>query len=177
MSDKAATRRQCQREAFHAPLNFGTTQRYESSTREQKALRDLEVLGLGFDLARVSGIAESIRLFGRRFTDRVFTEHEIDYALSGTGQCAERLAARFAAKEAVIKALGLAEAGVGWRDIEVAKQRDGACAVVLHGEARRIADAMGVRRILLSLSHDGDCAGAVVHVLLDEDEETHERTH
>jgi holo-[acyl-carrier protein] synthase len=122
---------------------------------------------LGFDLARVSGIAESIRLFGRRFTDRFFTPAELDYALSGTGQCAERLAARFAAKEAVIKALNLSEAGVGWRDIEVVKRADGSCSVVLHGEAHRIAQAMGTREILLSLSHDGDCAGAVVHVLTD----------
>jgi holo-[acyl-carrier protein] synthase len=120
---------------------------------------------LGFDLARVSGVAESIRLFGRRFTDRLFTSREIDYALSGTGQCAERLAARFAAKEAVIKALGLSEAGVGWRDIEVVRRADGSCAVVLHGAARRAADRVGAGDILLSLSHEGDCAGAVVHVL------------
>jgi holo-[acyl-carrier protein] synthase len=133
---------------------------------------------LGFDLARVSGIAESIRQFGRRFTDRLFTARELDYALSGTGQCAERLAARFAAKEAVIKALGLAEAGVGWRDIEVAKRPDGSCAVVLHGAARRTADRLGVREILLSLSHDGDCAGAVVHVLLHEEPKNpHEHRH
>jgi holo-[acyl-carrier protein] synthase len=147
-------------------------------------LPDLEVWGsqlngvrLGFDLARVSGIAESIRLFGRRFTDRFFTSHELDYALSGAGQCAERLAARFAAKEAVIKALNLSEAGVGWRDIEVAKQANGACTVVLHGEARRRAASLGVRDILLSLSHDGDCAGAVVYVLLDNPTETHEHRH
>jgi holo-[acyl-carrier protein] synthase len=136
-------------------------------------LPDLEVASLaghgvrlGFDLARVSGIAESVRVFGRRFTDRLFTARELDYALSGTGQCAERLAARFAAKEAVIKALNLSEAGIAWRDIEVVKQGDGSCTVVLHGKARRIAQAMGVHGMLLSLSHDGDCAGAVVQVLL-----------
>jgi len=122
---------------------------------------------LGFDLARISGIAESIRLFGRRFTDRLFTSHELEYALAGTGVVAERLAARFAAKEAVIKALQLSEAGVSFRDIEVAKARDGGCTIVLHGAARRIAESMGVHRILVSLSHDGDCAGAVVHALLD----------
>jgi holo-[acyl-carrier protein] synthase len=126
---------------------------------------------LGFDLARVSGIAESIRVFGRRFTDRLFTSRELDYALSGTGLCAERLAARFAAKEAVIKALDLSEAGVGWRDIEVVKRADGSCTVVLHGQARRIAQALGAREILLSLSHDGDCAGAVVHVLTEPEDE------
>ena len=117
---------------------------------------------LGFDLARISGIAESIRMFGRRFTDRLFTSQELDYALAGSGLCAERLAARFAAKEAVIKALHLSEAGVAFRDIEVVKQADGSCAIALHGKARRIAEGLGVQHILVSLSHDGDCAGAVV---------------
>jgi holo-[acyl-carrier protein] synthase len=121
---------------------------------------------LGFDLTRISGIAHSIRLFGRRFTDRFFTAHEIEYALAGSGLCAERLAARFAAKEAVIKALQFSEAGVGLRDIEVVKRPAGDCTIALHGKARRLADAMGVRKILVSLSHDGDCAGAVVHALL-----------
>jgi holo-[acyl-carrier protein] synthase len=118
---------------------------------------------LGFDLARISGVAESIRHFGRRFTDRCFTAHEIEYALQGSGLCAERLAARFAAKEAVVKALQLSEAGVSLRDIEVVKQADGSCTIALHGQARRIADGLGVQRILVSLSHDGDCAGAFVH--------------
>jgi holo-[acyl-carrier protein] synthase len=118
---------------------------------------------LGFDLARISGIADSIRVFGRRFTDRLFTSRELEYALAGTGLCAERLAARFAAKEAVIKALQLSEAGVSFKDIEVVKQPDGRCTIVLHGTARRIAERMGVQHILVSLSHDGDCAGAVVH--------------
>jgi holo-[acyl-carrier protein] synthase len=133
---------------------------------------------LGFDLAHVSGVAESIRLFGRRFTDRLFTAHELDYALSGAGQCAERLAARFAAKEAVIKALGLSETGVAWRDIEVVKRADGSCAIALHGKAQRIARRLRVREILLSLSHECDCAGAVVHVLLDEETQpTHDHRH
>ena len=122
---------------------------------------------LGFALARVSGIAESIRLFGRRFTDRCFTPQELDYALLGSGLCVVRLAARFAAKEAVIKALSLSEEGVSLRDIEVLKQGDGGCAIVLHRGARSAAQRMRVRRILVSLSHDGDCAGAVVQVLLD----------
>lgn len=123
---------------------------------------------LGFDLARVGGIADSLRSFGRRFTDRIFTPAEVEYARSGAGPvCAERLAARFAAKEAVVKALDLAEAGVSLRDIEVVKRGDGACSIALHGEARRVAQRMGVQHILVSLSHDGDCAGAVVHALLD----------
>jgi holo-[acyl-carrier protein] synthase len=121
---------------------------------------------LGADVARVGAIAESLRLFGHRFARRLFTARELDYALSGTGLCAERLAARFAAKEAVIKALSLAETGVNWRDIETVRRRDGSCAVVLHGAAQRAAERLGVSQILLSMSHDGDYAIAVVNVLL-----------
>lgn len=127
---------------------------------------------LGFDLTRISAVAESIRRFGRRFTDRLFTSGELDYALSGSGLCAERLAARFAAKEAVIKALGLSETGLSWRDIEVTRRADGACGVLLHGRAAQAARDIGVRSLVLSLSHDGDYAGAVVHASLGSDNES-----
>ncbi len=121
---------------------------------------------LGFDLARVSAITESMRRFGRRFTDRLFTADELDYAVSSRGLCAERLAARFAAKEATIKALNLPETGIDWRDIEVVRTGDGSCRVQLHGRAARAAEDMGVQQLVLSLSHDGDYAGAVVQVVL-----------
>ena len=120
---------------------------------------------VGFDLAQVSAIAESLRRFGHRFADRLFTSHEQGYALAGHGLFAERLAARFAAKEAVIKALSLSEAGVNWRDIEVRKQPGGECMVVLHGRAKEVAQRLRVRSISLSMSHEGDCAGAYVNVV------------
>ena len=82
---------------------------------------------LGFDLVQVSRIAESIEHFGAAFEQRLFTREELAYAHGGTGVAAERLAARFAAKEAVIKALQLSEAGMGWHDIEVRKRDDGDC--------------------------------------------------
>ena len=72
---------------------------------------------VGFDLVQVSQIAESMSAFGSRFTGRFFTAGELEYSARGTLH--ERLAARFAAKEAVIKALGLSEAGIDWREIEV----------------------------------------------------------
>jgi holo-[acyl-carrier protein] synthase len=125
---------------------------------------------MGFDLAQVSAVAESIHSFGTAFTQRLFTPHELSYARSGSGMCAERLAARFAAKEAVIKALRLGEAGVDWRDIEVVKQADGDCTVSLHGRAAELAAAMGATQLLLSLSHDGDYAGAVVTALFETEE-------
>jgi holo-[acyl-carrier protein] synthase len=117
---------------------------------------------VGFDLAQVSAIRDSLRVFGERFAQRLFTPHELDYANSGQGVQAQRLAARFAAKEAVIKALGLSEAGVDWRDIEVVKLGGGDCAISLHGRVAQLAAAKGVGALCVSLSHEGDYAGAVV---------------
>ncbi|MBV8762377.1 MAG: holo-ACP synthase [Deltaproteobacteria bacterium] len=112
------------------------------------------MLRVGVDLVQVSRIAASIATFGERFVQRVFTPAEAAYATTP-----ERLAARFAAKEAVKKALELD--GVAWRDIEVARRASGACDVVLHGAARAAADAMGAR-LALSMSHEGDYATAMV---------------
>jgi holo-[acyl-carrier protein] synthase len=117
---------------------------------------------LGFDLVQVSQVAHSVERFGAAFQERLFTAGELAYAQSGGGVCAERLAARFAAKEAVFKALQLGDAGIGWRDIEVVKREDGDCELQLHGRAAALAAEMGVERLLLSLSHDGDYAGAMV---------------
>lgn len=119
-------------------------------------------LRVGLDLVDIRRIRESMERFGGRFLTRLFSENEIAYARQAGDQCAERLAARFAAKEAAIKALALAEAGVAWRDIEVRKLDDGACRLALHGKAAACATALGVSEIALSLSHDGDYAGAVV---------------
>ncbi len=112
------------------------------------------MLRVGVDLVQVSRIAASVETFGERFVDRVFTPAEAAYATTP-----ERLAARFAAKEAVKKALELD--GVGWRDIEVARRANGACDVVLHGAARAAAEALGAT-LALSMSHDGDYATATV---------------
>jgi holo-[acyl-carrier protein] synthase len=112
---------------------------------------------IGIDLVRVSAIAESLDRFGERFLRRVYTEAEVAYAMSAPMLTASRLAARFAAKEATRKALRLD--GVGWRDIEVVRQPDGACDIELHGAARALGDC---GRLALSMSHEGDHATAVV---------------
>lgn len=120
---------------------------------------------VGLDVVEVSRVRESLHRFGQRYLSRLFSQAEIGYAMQGSEQCAERLAARFAAKEAAIKAFSLSEIGVGWRDIEVCKQTDGACHLALHGRAAEQAARLGVTDVALSLSHDGDYAGAVVTVL------------
>jgi holo-[acyl-carrier protein] synthase len=112
---------------------------------------------VGIDLVDVSRIAASIDAFGDRFLRRVFTEGEIAYARSAPALTAERLAARFAAKEAAKKALELE--GVAWRDLEVARSPNGAPHLVLHGAARAAA---GTKSFALSMSHEGDHATAVV---------------
>lgn len=123
------------------------------------------LLRVGFDVVEVTQVRNSLQQFGKRFLSRLFTEREIGYAFEGHGQCAQRLAARFAAKEAAIKAFSLSEVGVGWRDIEVCKQSDGGCRLTLHGMAAMVAARLGVSDVALSLSHDGDYAGAVVTAL------------
>jgi holo-[acyl-carrier protein] synthase len=120
------------------------------------------MLRVGIDLVQVSRIAASLDAFGERFLRRIFTPGEIAYATAAPAHTAERLAARFAAKEAAIKAFGLAERGVGWRQIEVRREPGGACALVLHGEAAAIARAEGIEEFAVSLSHEGDLATAIV---------------
>jgi holo-[acyl-carrier protein] synthase len=116
---------------------------------------------VGIDLVRVSRITESLANFGERFLRRVFTDGEIAYATATPDLAAERLAARFAAKEAAFKALGLADHG-NWRDIEVTRAPSGACALSLHGATRDAANEAGVVDLAVSLSHEGDYATAVV---------------
>jgi holo-[acyl-carrier protein] synthase len=118
-------------------------------------------LSVGVDLTSISRIAESLGHFGDRFLHRIFTAGEIAYAMSAPALTLERLAARFAAKEAALKAFGLVDRGVSWRDIEVTTSASGACALSLHGRARAMA-AGGADSAALSLSHEGDLATAIV---------------
>lgn len=121
---------------------------------------------MGFDLVRIRMLVESVTQFGDAFKQRLFTPAELAYADQGVGLWPERLAARFAAKEATIKALDLSDAGVSWRDIEVGKLPQGGCELRLHGPVGAIASSRGVKQWALSLSHDGDYAGAFVVGLL-----------
>ena len=129
-------------------------------------------LRVGIDLVRVSRIAESLEIFGDRFLRRVFTEREIAYARAAPSQTAERLAARFAAKEAVIKALGMVELGISWRDIEVCRTATGASGLELRGVAGETAAALGAGEFAVSLSHEGDYASAIVVTHVRERKET-----
>jgi holo-[acyl-carrier protein] synthase len=120
------------------------------------------ILGIGTDLAEVERIRHSIAQFGDRFLRRIYTEKERAYA-SSKANAAERFAARFAAKEAGMKAIGTGwRRGVGWRDFEVVNERSGRPTLTLNGVARQIADELGVGRISISLTHTQQMAFAIV---------------
>jgi holo-[acyl-carrier protein] synthase len=119
-------------------------------------------LRVGIDLVQISRIAESLERFGERFLRRVFTDAEVAYSTASASETASRLAARFAAKEAAIKALGLVDQPMNWRDIEVSRAPSGACEMTLRGSASTAARIKGVSELAVSLSHEGDYATAVV---------------
>lgn len=120
------------------------------------------VLGIGTDLVEVSRIGESVRRFGERFLNRIYTEGERNYAFSKANST-ERLAARFGAKEAGMKAIGTGwNRGVKWKDFEVINERSGRPTLQLSGMARQVADYLGVKRISISLTHTRETAFAIV---------------
>jgi holo-[acyl-carrier protein] synthase len=118
--------------------------------------------GLGLDAVEIERVAAAVERQGVRFLERVFTEAEL--VLAGEERAARMtfLAGRFAAKEAVLKALGTGWAkGLAFRDVEVLRNEDGAPQVALHGAARSRADALGITRMLVSITHTRTDAHAV----------------
>ena len=120
------------------------------------------IVGSGIDIAEVPRIAEAIERHGQRFLHRVFTEGEIAYCDSKANRL-ERYAARFAAKEAGMKALGTGwNHGVRWRDLEVCRQPGGRPTLAFHGKAAEFAAKLGTKNVALSLSHTAEQAIAQV---------------
>src|SRR5438105_14992345 len=120
------------------------------------------IVGTGIDIAEVHRIAEAMERFGDRFLHRVFTEGERRYCDSKANRV-ERYAARFAAKEAGMKALGTGwNHGVRWRDIEVSRRRGSRPTIVFHGKAAEFAARLGAKNTALSLTHTADQALAQV---------------
>lgn len=120
------------------------------------------IVGTGIDIAEVPRVREAIERFGRRFLERVYTPGEIQYCDSKANRL-ERYAARFAAKEAAMKALGTGwNHGVRWRDCEVVRMPGGRPTIQFHGKAAEFAAKLGVRNASLSLTHTVDQAMAQV---------------
>jgi holo-[acyl-carrier protein] synthase len=120
------------------------------------------IVGTGTDLAEVGRIRDAIARFGRRFVERVFTAAEIAYVERKANRF-ERYAGRFAAKEAGMKAIGTGwRRGVRWQDFEVANLPSGKPTLRFHGEAARIAAAIGVKNVSLSITHTAELGMAFV---------------
>jgi len=111
------------------------------------------ILGTGVDIAETSRMERGLERHGERFTRRIFTPAEIAYCEKFKNR-AERYAARFAAKEAVFKALGTGwRKGIRWLDAEVVHQPSGKPELVLAGKAEEVARALRVTRMSVSISH------------------------
>jgi holo-[acyl-carrier protein] synthase len=120
------------------------------------------IVGLGLDIAEVDRIEAALTRHGASIIERLFTPAEAAYCERHKGKF-ERYAARFAAKEAAMKALGTGwSRGVRWRDIEVTREASGKPTLRLAGAAREIADGLGVKNILLTITHSGNLALAQV---------------
>jgi holo-[acyl-carrier protein] synthase len=115
-------------------------------------------LAVGADLVEVRRIDVLVKRYGERFTHRVFTPGE----LADCGGRAESLAARWAAKEAVAKALGTGIGAMAWQEIEVLRGEYGCPVLRLHGRAQVLAAERGLTQWALSLAHDGGMALAFV---------------
>jgi holo-[acyl-carrier protein] synthase len=123
------------------------------------------IVGTGVDIAEVPRIRQSIERFGERFLNRVFTQGEIEYCESKASKF-ESYAARFAAKEAGMKALGTGwNHGVRWRDIEVVRRKGQRPTIQFHGQAAVFAEKLGARNVALSLTHTSE--EALAHVILE----------
>lgn len=127
----------------------------------------MSVKGIGVDLVHTPRLRAVIERWQERFLTRVFTDDEIAYCRARRDPV-PHFAARFAAKEAGLKALGTGlRLGIRWRELEVRRERGQAPVLVLSGRSREIGRARGGDRMLLALTHDGDYAMAQA-VLLSE---------
>lgn len=123
----------------------------------------MQLIAHGVDLVKVQRIAEMLRDHGDQFLKRCFTAAEAEYSISMPRRKAEHLAARFAAKEAVMKALGTGlTGGISWTDIEVSRDGSGRPGLRLSGVALQHAQRLGISSWLISLSHTDDHAMASV---------------
>src|SRR5262252_2948720 len=123
------------------------------------------IIGTGIDIAEVPRIREAIERHGERFIKRVFTEGEIEYCESKANRM-ESYAARFAAKEAGMKAIGTGwNHGVRWRDIEVVRPKGQRPTIQFHGQAAAFAQKLGTKNVALSITHTRE--QALAHVILE----------
>ena len=121
------------------------------------------MISCGNDIIRISRVKDSIEQVGESFLKRVYTDEEINYCESRRMCKYQSYAARFAAKEAVYKAIApKTSEDVEWKNIEVKRDRNGKPYIELHGKMEELAEEKKINSMDLSLSHDGDYAMATV---------------
>lgn len=117
---------------------------------------------VGIDLVSVGEVERSMRDHADRYLARVYTEREVSDCRTADGVDPQRLAARFAAKEAAMKVLRPVDRGIPWQSIEIRRDPAGWPSVVLSGHAAQLADEAGLSGLEVSLTHEGPYASAVV---------------
>lgn len=118
----------------------------------------MEIVAHGIDLVDCPRIEDMVKRHGERFIDRVFTTAEQKYAQANRNPV-EKLAGRFAAKEAILKLLGTGWRGkIAWTDIEIVNNSAGQPEVALAGEVKKIADELGIKHISVSITHTANFA-------------------
>lgn len=130
----------------------------------------MEIVVHGIDLVDCPRIAEMAERHGERFIDRVFTKAEQAYAKSTKNEI-EKLAGRFAAKEAILKLMGTGWRGkIAWTDIEVVNNAMGQPEVALGGEVEKIAERLGISHVSVSITHTANFAIASAVALAEKKE-------
>lgn len=130
-----------------------------------------EVIGIGTDITECLRIARMIERHGDLFISRVYTSEEIRYCRNRK-QTTEHFTGRWAAKEAVMKALGTGwRKGISWRDIEITNKPGGRPIVTLHGGAKQVIEQLGITKMLITISHCHTHATAFAIATGDNDDE------
>src|SRR3990167_5490068 len=123
------------------------------------------IAGVGVDIVKIGRIKTAVDRWGEKFMDRVFTEDEKNYSLSKYNPY-PHLAARFAYKEALAKALGTGFGmGIKWKDIELIRNENGKPEAKLNGTVKELADRKNIKNVMVSVSHDTDYAIAYVTLI------------
>jgi holo-[acyl-carrier protein] synthase len=131
----------------------------------------MEIVAHGIDLVDCPRIEEMIKRHGERFVNRVFTANEQAYAEANKNSI-EKLAGRFAAKEAILKLIGTGWRGkIAWTDIEVINNPTGQPEITLSGEVEKLADKLGIKHISVSITHTANFAIASAVALAQSDED------
>jgi holo-[acyl-carrier protein] synthase len=130
----------------------------------------MEIVAHGIDLVDCPRIDKMVKDHGERFVDRIFTTAEQAYAEANKDRI-EKLAGRFAAKEAVLKLMGTGWKGkIAWTDIEVLNNKAGQPVVNLSGEVKKIAERLGIKNISVSITHTANFAIASAVALAESNE-------